>query len=53
MQKPIVYSNDKVEVGKRSGFLGFGFTPLVNIPIDISTPVSEEYQKLFDVAFLK
>ena len=52
MEKPIVYSNDKVVVGRRGGVFYFGFTPLVNMPIDTESPISEEYQKLFDEAFL-
>ena len=44
MEKPIVYSNDKVVVGRRGGVFYFGFTPLVNMPIDTESPISEEYQ---------
>jgi hypothetical protein len=50
METPIVYSNDKVEIGK-CVFLGFGFDPLLNLTIDETSPVAEEYQKLFDAAF--
>ena len=51
METPILYSNDKVEVGRRSGFLGFGFTSLVDMPINGTNPVSKEYQELFNSAF--
>ena len=51
METPILYSNDKVEVGRRSGFLGLGFTSLVNMPINGTSPVSQEYQELFNSAF--
>ena len=53
MQTPILYSNDRVEVGKRCGLFYFGFEPLVNVPIDGSTPVSQDYQKLFDESIKK
>ena len=53
MEKPIVYSNDKIELGRRSGFLGLGFTPFMSMPIDNSIPVSEEYQNIFNVALKK
>ena len=51
MQTPILYSNDRVEVGKRTGLFYFGFDSLVNMPINGSNPVSQDYQKLFSKAF--
>lgn len=47
-QSPIIYSNDKVELGRRTGFLGFGFDPLLELSINNSTPVPDDYQALFD-----
>ena len=51
METPILYKNDKVEIGRRSGLFGFGFTHLLDISLGGSAPVSEEYQKLFEQAF--
>ena len=45
--KPIIYPNDQVAVGTR-GFLGVGFTPLAYVPLGGSSPVSPEYQSIFD-----
>lgn len=47
METPIIYSGDKVQLGKRT-WLTFGFEPLYDLPINESTPVAKEYQKLFD-----
>ena len=50
MECPIIYPDDKVELGTR-GFLGFGlfgFNSITSIPLNGSYPVSPEYQALFD-----
>ncbi len=51
METPILYSNDKITVGRRTGLFKFGFKPLLDLNIDTSNPVSEDYQKLFNKAF--
>ena len=51
MQTPILYENDKVEIAKRDGFLNLGYESLLDVPINYSIPVSEEYQELFSTAF--
>ena len=47
METPVIYANDKVEVGTR-GFLGFGFTPLANVALGGSSPIASEYQAMFN-----
>ena len=51
METPILYKNDKVRVGKLGGPFNLKFTPLANIPINKSKPISKQYQKLFNSAF--
>lgn len=48
METPIIYSNDSVVLRKRSGFFNRKFTPLLNVPLNGSAQVSEEYQKAFN-----
>ena len=50
METPILYEKDKVEIGRRKGFLNWGFEPLLSLPLSFSSPVSDEYQKLFSEA---
>lgn len=46
MEAPIIYGNDKVEIGKGK-FLWFGFDPLLDVPLTGSIPAAQEYQDLF------
>ena len=46
METPMVYENDKVEIGYRHGFFWSEFTPLLNIPIDGSAPAPDLYQEM-------
>ena len=48
MGAPILYPEDKAEVGIRSGFLGLGFDTLTEIPLDGSSPAQAVYQDLLD-----
>ena len=50
MEKPLVFPNDKVQIGVLSGFLGFGFTPRVDVDISQSKPAPQTYQELFNKA---
>ena len=43
---PIVYENDKAEIGR----VLFSYTPLISLPINQSATVSEEFQNIFNSA---
>jgi hypothetical protein len=48
MKKPILYSKDKIAIGKREGFFHLGFEEKLSLDLNNSFPVSYEYQKLFN-----
>ena len=45
METPMIYENDKVEIGYRHGFFWSKFTPLLSIPLGGSSPAPDLYQK--------
>ena len=47
METPIIYSGDEVKIVSR-GFWGFGHDVLASVPLGGSSPVSPEYQAIFD-----
>ncbi len=52
METPILYKNDKLVLGRRKGLLYFGFDPVITLPIDGSSPASDDYQELFSTAII-
>ena len=52
METPIVYENDKVEIGIRHGFFLAKFSPLLELPLGGSSPASDDYQELLKGALI-
>ncbi len=52
METAMLYKNDKLELGTRNPLFPLTFDSLIELPINGSSPVSDEYQKLFDKAIV-
>lgn len=48
MQYPILYGRDKVEIVKRGSFYNLGSELLLDVPLKLWSPASNDYSELFN-----